>query len=279
MKKKRKLSNGQDQVGIHPVYLPSGDAYPYAADSTGAGDPRVGQEYAQNKGEAIQRGILDAKRQQDGICSKDPDQLGPTSRSMNRNAVVMEAGSTMGMAIAEELSRLGCRLFLCSGDPSGLQKAFGRIRISCPEGNVYGTTFDNAQKETVERALAMACDELGRIDVLVNNTAPDDVMDADGGWQEAGFLPRYFNCVFPVLPIMARQSSGLILNLLPALPENAATASAIRAFSSQLGGEIDGLGITIAVLHPGDQDMDLGKDLTASVARRAVAAVHKYVRG
>lgn len=281
MKKKRKFCIGQDQVDIRPVHLLPGDAYPYA----GEGDPGVIQGYVQHDEERIQPGTSHGDGP-DGTSSKVHSSIGPTRSPRNRNAVVTEAGSAIGMAIAEELSRLGCRLFLCSADPAKLEEAFTRVRVSCPEGSVSGISFDNARKETLERALAMACDQLGSIDMLINTTAPDDFLQADGGKQEVDFLPRYFNCVFPVLPIMARQSSGLVLNIVPVLPENAATrcaASAIKAFSSSLDGEITSLGLTIAVLDPRDQalkdtvETDHGGDLLSPVARKTVAALHKYV--
>jgi len=279
---KKKNCNIPEQIDIQPTHFLPEDAYPFGADSTGEGDPDVIEGYIQIEESKFQP-ELSIEKEQLAKRDSNPDSQ-DTTYLKNKNVVILDATSAIGLAITENLSRLGCRLFICSHDSIKLEAAFRKIRISYPENGICGISFDSIKKETIERALATACHQLGCIDIVINNIAVEDSLQDKNNWQEDDFLPRYFNGVLSALPIMAKQSTGFILNILPVLLEDTGRkclTSAITAFSSVLNEEVNSLGITIEVLPSDNQtlanvsEIERERELSRSVARRAVDSLQR----
>jgi NAD(P)-dependent dehydrogenase (short-subunit alcohol dehydrogenase family) len=99
------------------------------------------------------------------------------------------SGSTrgIGFAVAEALLREGATVVLNGRDDGGVRTAVAALRDAVPGAAVSGIPADFEDPEQVRRLL----DELGDVDVLVNNVGVFEVADferiADEDWQ------RYFD--------------------------------------------------------------------------------------
>ena len=85
-----------------------------------------------------------------------------------RGQTVFITGSSrgLGLAMAEEFARQGCRLILCARDEQELDRA--REDVSRLGAEVRTVACDVANQQEIERAIDEARRQFGRIDVLVD---------------------------------------------------------------------------------------------------------------
>jgi citronellol/citronellal dehydrogenase len=82
-------------------------------------------------------------------------------------AIVTGGGTGIGLAVACELSYLGCRVAIGSRKPENIQA--GLARLESFEAESMGGVLDVRQYESCEAFVASVLERFGRIDVLVNN--------------------------------------------------------------------------------------------------------------
>jgi meso-butanediol dehydrogenase / (S,S)-butanediol dehydrogenase / diacetyl reductase len=129
-------------------------------------------------------------------------------------AIVTGAGSGIGQATARRFAQEGARLVL--NDIREEYLAELTSGIDAEHRTVLG---DVAQEETAQRLASTAREELGRIDVLVNNVGDlfiSEVTDTsveDWDTLMATNVRSMFLCCKHVLPTMLEQRSGAIVNL------------------------------------------------------------------
>lgn len=169
---------------------------------------------------------------------------------------------------------------LITGGSSGLGKAIGQY-LSQHHYIVYGTTrapekynghsfpllqMDVRDAESVKNALSDLIEQEGRIDVLINNagvgiTGPIEETPVDQ--VNGAFDTNYYGplrVIQAVLPQMRKQGSGKIINVtsiaafmgLPYRGVYSATKAALQVTTEALRMELEGFGVTISNLAPGD---------------------------
>jgi 7-alpha-hydroxysteroid dehydrogenase len=136
-------------------------------------------------------------------------------------AIVTGAGRGIGAATALALAEAGADVVLASRTREQLDgvadsaRSFGRRALVVPT--------DVVENEAVEALAQTAIDELGRIDVVVNNaggTMPRPFMDTSPGYLERAF---HFNTTSAfvlskaAVPHMIEQGSGSIVNISSAI--------------------------------------------------------------
>ena len=82
-------------------------------------------------------------------------------------AVVTGASRGLGLLLATELARRGCRLLLCARDQAELDRAAARLR----ETGAQVTTLacDVTRAESAGQLVDAAVERYGRLDILINN--------------------------------------------------------------------------------------------------------------
>lgn len=89
----------------------------------------------------------------------------------DRVVLVTGGGQGLGAAICHTLGRDGAKVVLADVNSEGLDKTAGEMNAAgC---NVSTKQMDVTDRKTVEKVLAEVADELGRIDVIVNNAGVD----------------------------------------------------------------------------------------------------------
>ena len=171
-----------------------------------------------------------------------------------KTAFVTGASSGIGKAAATALARAGYRVIGTSRKAAPGEIRDGIRMIACD------VTYDLS----VSDAVALAHQELGRIDLLVNNAgyalsgaAEESSVDQVRSLFETNFLGvvRVTNAV---LPMMRQQGYGRILNIGSVLglipgPFGAyysASKHAIEGYSESLDHEVRQFGIRVAVIEP-----------------------------
>jgi peroxisomal 2,4-dienoyl-CoA reductase len=91
-----------------------------------------------------------------------------------QTAIVTGGASGIGEAIAAALARHGASVLLVSRQQERLDAAAARISAACDPHSrpmVWGVAADVRDAEAVDRALASAIEQTGRIDIVVNGAA------------------------------------------------------------------------------------------------------------
>lgn len=193
-------------------------------------------------------------------------------KSMKRNDVVLITGASKGLgrALALELARLGHPLILNARGAEALREVEQEVsrfttRVLAVAGDV---------SEVAEELVARGERELGPIDILINNASdigPTPMPPLALYPWDALLRVLKVNAVAPlhltqlVLPGMRSRSRGAIVNITSDAGVNAyagwggygASKAALEHLSRVLAKELDGSGVRILVVDPGDMNTEM----------------------
>lgn len=178
-------------------------------------------------------------------------------------ALVTGGSRGLGFYLAEELLREGATVVICARDRAELARA--EADLARFGDRVLAVPCDLLDREQVDRMLDLVQDQLGPIDVLVNNAGmthvgPMEAMSL-GDYEEAMrvhfWAPLYLTLA--VLPDMQRNKAGRIVNIssvagkmsLPHLLPYDASKSALTGLSQGLHTELAKDGIVVTTVCPG----------------------------
>ena len=181
-------------------------------------------------------------------------------------ALVTGASRGLGLEIAKIYAGLGARLVIAARGREDLEAVARELR---PQTEVVALALDVSQE--AERLVEAALERFGRIDVLVNNASelgpsPMPALE-EYPWQE---LQRVFrvNVLAPLhlaqlaLPGMRARGEGVIINVTsdagveayPGWGGYGASKAALEHVSRTLGAELEGSGVRVYVVDPGDMN-------------------------
>lgn len=171
--------------------------------------------------------------------------------------MVTGASSGFGRSIAVLLAQRGYKVYGTSRRPAG--------EVPACEG-VEFIQMDVRDSGAVQASVAAIAGREGRIDIVVNNAgmgiggALELASDEEVALQMDTNFGGCVNVCRAVLPHMRRQHSGTIVNLssiggvmgLPYQGYYSASKFAIEGFSEALAAEVEGYGIRVSLVEPGD---------------------------
>lgn len=183
-----------------------------------------------------------------------------------KGKVALVAGSSegLGRAIAFQLAAEGASLVLCARGEKQLRKTLDEISNE-HKAKVLAVVTDLSEPPQVERLAETARKEMGRVDILVNNTGgppPGTFADLTSAmWEQAVrlLLLSTVNLTRAVLPSMKKQRWGRIINVTSVAVkqpvDNLMLSNSLRAgvtgFARTLANEVAPLGITVNNVMPG----------------------------
>jgi len=205
---------------------------------------------------------------------------------MSRVALVTGASRGIGRAIALHLSASGCSVAVnYARNADAADEVVAAIRST--GGTAMAIAADVGDADAVASMFATVEDELGRVEILVNNAGitRDDLMlrMSVEAWDEvmATNLRSVFLCSKAALRGMLRSKWGRVISLSsvsgiagnPGQANYAASKAAIIGFSRSLAKEIGSRGITVNVVAPGF----IATDMTAELGDEAAAAAAEQI--
>lgn len=180
----------------------------------------------------------------------------------NKVVVITGAAGGIGMGMVERFAEDGASVALC--DLHGAADAAKKFEGM---GNVVGYDFDITDRESAANAMKKINDELGGIDVLINNAGinvgPDErktVDDFSDKWWDAIIkvdLDGTYNCTKLAIPYMKEGSAVInvssIVGMIPLRNQCAFTAAkaAVINFTKAIAMELAPRGIRANVICPG----------------------------
>lgn len=191
-----------------------------------------------------------------------------------KSVIITGAGKGIGLATALAFGRAGYQVFATLRNP---EKAIALKQIIKDENlNITMSAMDVDSDESVKRAIEFIYQEIGRVDVLVNNAG----IEYHGATEEislsefrAVMETNYFGalrCIKEVLSQMRKDRSGCIINITSVAgraantPLGPYTASkhALEAISESLAQEMKPFNVRVAIVEPGIIDTQMARNIS-----------------
>jgi 3-oxoacyl-[acyl-carrier protein] reductase len=189
--------------------------------------------------------------------------------STRSTAFVTGATQGIGRATALALGRAGYRVGICARTAQKVEAVVAELRAEGIEA--AGAAADVADPEQVRRSVAQVVEQLGEIDVLVNNAGVliarpfAELTLADWDATMATNLRGLFVVTSAVLPAMRRRREGTVVNVASLAGRNgfvggaayAASKHGVLGFSRSLLLEVRKEGIRVVAICPGSVDTEM----------------------
>jgi NAD(P)-dependent dehydrogenase (short-subunit alcohol dehydrogenase family) len=185
-----------------------------------------------------------------------------------KKVLVTGASSGIGAALAEGLAERGAIVGICARREDRLAEVLDRMRKHSPESRSWGV--DLADLPGIEAFARRADDELGGVDVLVNNAGIPKrrrVTDLTPETVDAVMAINYLSPVRLTLALLPGliERSGRIVNISsvaarlspPSEAAYAASKAALTAWSECMQVDLHDTGVRVHVVNPGVIDTDL----------------------
>jgi short-subunit dehydrogenase len=186
-----------------------------------------------------------------------------------QKVLVTGASSGIGAGLAEEFARRGAVVGICARREARLEEVLARCRTHSAGSRMWVT--DMADPSEVERLASAALEELGGVDVLVNNAGIPKrrkVTALDPGTVKSVMNVNFFSAVnltLALLPSMLAQKHGHIINVSsiaatlssPGEAAYDASKAALTAFSESMAVDLWDTGVKVLVVYPGLVDTEL----------------------
>jgi NAD(P)-dependent dehydrogenase (short-subunit alcohol dehydrogenase family) len=185
------------------------------------------------------------------------------ARLRGKVALVVGGSRGLGLALARELARAGCRVVIAARREQDLAEA--RRELEAHGAEVLTSTCDVGNRADIDLTVAAARERFGRIDVLVNvagliQVGPAESMTLDN-FRDALAVNFWgpLHAMDAVVAEMQARRSGRIINItsiggllaVPHLLPYVAAKAASVALSEGLGAELRKDGITVTTVVPG----------------------------
>ncbi|GAA6525853.1 3-oxoacyl-ACP reductase family protein [Intrasporangium sp. DVR] len=188
------------------------------------------------------------------------------NRLEGKIAIVTGAARGLGRGIAERLAAEGAVVVVTDVNAEGAQQAATELG-----GSAVGLGCDVSDQASVEAMVADVRDRFGRIDVLVNNAGWDKAapfLDLEQDlWPKIIGINLYgvLNTSKAVLPVMAEQGSGSVINISSDAGRVGSSGEAVYsaakggviAFTKSIARELARKQVRVNVVCPGPSDTQL----------------------
>lgn len=181
------------------------------------------------------------------------------------NKVVLITGGSrgLGLVLARQLADEGAKIVICGRSDESLQKASEILEKRAAE--FLAVPCDISDKQQVKRMISQIRDEMGSVDILINNagiiqTGPMELMN-DNDYKAV--MDTHFwgplHLIYEVLPDMKRKRTGRIVNIasiggkisFPHLLPYNASKFALAGLSEGVTAELSKYNIKVTTVYPG----------------------------
>jgi NAD(P)-dependent dehydrogenase (short-subunit alcohol dehydrogenase family) len=200
------------------------------------------------------------------------DQHGGVGSLDGRTLLITGASRGLGAALADRAADAGAALVLCARGSSALEEVAQRCRAR--GADVLAVAADVSAPRDVERLVATALDRFRVVDILVNNASslgPTPLPQLADAQPEALEDVLRTNVVGPLrltqalLGAMLLRGSGLVVNISSDAAVNGysgwgvygASKAALDALTRSWAAELEGTGVRVISIDPGDMDTDM----------------------
>ena len=203
------------------------------------------------------------------------------SNISGKTVLITGASSGIGEATARLLASQGAQVVLGARREERLQKLVGDINEA--GGKALFRKLDVTSQEDTQAFVDFACEQLGRVDVIINNAGVMPLSRLDAlkldEWNRMidVNIRGVLHGIAAALPLMQRQGSGQFINIAsigaytvsPTAAVYCATKFAVRAISEGLRQEVGG-DIRVTLISPGVTESELAESISEEGAKAAM---------
>jgi 3-oxoacyl-[acyl-carrier protein] reductase len=211
----------------------------------------------------------------------------------HRGVLVTGGSRGIGAAIARAFAERGDRVAVHYGSSAA---AAQEVVASLPGEHHVAVQADLADADAVRRAVDAASDQLGRLDVLVNNAgvflAHPPLSTSYDDWQAAWSrtlatnLTGAANATFCAIPHLQAAGGGAIVNVSsrgafrgePECPAYGASKAGLNAFGQSMALVLAPHGITVGTVAPGFVQTEMAREVLDGPRGDSVRAQSPYGR-
>jgi 3-oxoacyl-[acyl-carrier protein] reductase len=183
-------------------------------------------------------------------------------------AVITGAGRGIGRAMAIELSRAGDRVVLAGRDEARLHET---LSLAGGDGAGVAVVTDVSKPDDVERLIAVAHDDFGRVDALINNAGYAPVRSIRemtiADWRAVidTNLSAAFYATRAAWPLFERQGGGVIVNIssaaardpFPGFAAYGAAKAGLNLFGLSAAREGERIGVRVHTIAPAATETEM----------------------
>lgn len=185
-----------------------------------------------------------------------------------RVALVTGGGRGIGRGIAHGLSKYGAKVAVIARTTEEVEQVAGEIQAR--GGEAIAVTGDIADYADVQRVITTVTQELGPIDILVNNAAVSEPVGETASTDpEAWVATQLINVAGPyyaireTLPAMKKQHYGRIVNIssgaafgrgIVSASAYSVSKAALEMLTMNIAAEVNDTGVAITSVRPGVVD-------------------------
>jgi NAD(P)-dependent dehydrogenase (short-subunit alcohol dehydrogenase family) len=204
-----------------------------------------------------------------------------------RGVLVTGASRGLGAALSRELARAAARVVMVARNEAALEEAAAKIRAS--GGEAHAIAADIGDKRSIHRIAGAAAALVGDIDVVIHNASTLGVVplrplvDTDCESLEDALsanLVGPFRLTKALLPAMLLRRRGLVVQITSDASVNAypnwgaygVSKAALDHLGRIFGAELEGSGVRVVTIDPGEMDTQMHADAIPDADRAALAA-------
>lgn len=207
-----------------------------------------------------------------------------------RVALVMASSRGLGQAMAVSLAKEGVKVAVTGRSPEGLKQSVELIEAA--GGVALALTWDLSDHSVIDSMISKVEQELGPIDILINNTGGPPPTPAAG--QDPALWQKSFNDMVlsliaitdRVLPGMRERKWGRIITSTTSgaiapiknLAISNTLRAALQAWSKTLSSEVAAEGITVNIIMPGRVATERLRQLDEARAKRESTSYEEVVK-
>ncbi len=184
-------------------------------------------------------------------------------------ALVTGAGSGIGRALAIELNRLGCNVWLTDISENSLYETAQYLTNKTSNHKI--SVVDCASLSAIETLATEVKNDTGYLDIIINNAGVglgatfEEMNIEDFEWlMNINFWGVVYGCK-AFLPLIKKAKKGHIVNIssvlgmvsLPTVSAYNASKFAVRGFTESLRQELEGTSVHVCCVHPGGIDTNI----------------------
>jgi short-subunit dehydrogenase len=183
--------------------------------------------------------------------------------SNGKIAVITGAGSGIGRALALQLNREGCELYISDISPEGLNET--QARLERQDIKASSRLVDVADKTAVHAWADHIATEKGHVDIIINNAGValmSTVEESQYQHQEWLMNINFWGVVYGTqafLPLLRCAEQGHLINIssvfgligVPTQSAYNAAKFAVRGYTEALRQEMAGSNVHVCCVHPG----------------------------
>jgi len=198
------------------------------------------------------------------------EKLFDTKRIAGKRVLITGGTTGIGRAIAIRLAELSANMVIVGRHQDAIEETLNATAHQDTQTQILGVAADMSLQEDIEKVFNTVREELGGLDILINNAALGYGSVMEGEYNDWDYIIKtnlmgYMACSNYAVKEMLDQAKGNLI-LIGSMSADArdggssvyvATKSALQGFSESLRKEVNPKGINVTLIEPGAVDTDM----------------------